>query len=55
MLRLSQYEMNIEYMTQKCVPIADCLSRLISPNSAQEDESLNWQIADLDVEPVNID
>ena len=55
MLRLSQYEMNIEYVTQKCVPIADCLRRLISPNSAQEDEPLNLQIADLGVEPVNID
>ena len=55
MLRLSQYEMNVEYVTQKCVPVADCLSRLISPNSAQEDESLNLQIADLGVEPVNID
>ena len=55
MLRLSQYEMNVEYVTQKCVPVADCLSRLISPNSAQEDKSLNLQIADLGVEPVNID
>ena len=42
-------------MTQKCVSITDCLSRLISPNSAQEDESLNLQITDLGVEPVNID
>ena len=55
MLRLFQYEMNIEYVTQKCVPIADCLSRLISPNSAQEDKSLNLQIVYLGVEPVNID
>ena len=55
MLRLSQYEMNVEYVTQKCVPVADCLNRLISPNSAHEDETLNLQIADLGVEPVNID
>ena len=55
MLRLSQYEMNVEYVTQKCVTVTDCLSRLISPNSAQEDETLNLQIADLGVEPVNID
>ena len=55
MLRLSQYEMNVKYMTQKCVPVANCLSRLISPNSAQEDETLNLQIADLGMEPVNID
>ena len=47
--------MNIEYVTQKCVPITDCLSRLMSPSSAKEDESLNLQIADLGVEPVNID
>ena len=47
--------MNDEYVTQKCVPVADCLSRLISPNSAQEDESLDLQIRDLGVEPMNID
>ena len=47
--------MNIEYVTQKCVPVTDYLSRLISPNSAQEDESLTLQITDLGVEPVNID
>ena len=41
--------MNIEYVTQKCVPITDCLS------SAQEDESLNMQITDLGVELVSID
>ena len=39
--------MNIEYVTQKCVPVADCLSRLINPNNAQEDESLDLQISDL--------
>ena len=55
MLRLSQYEMNVEYVTQKCVPVTDCLSRLIHPNSAQEDETLNLQIADSGVEPMNID
>ena len=44
MLRLVQYEMNIEYMTQKCVPVTDCLCRLINPNSTQEDETLNLQI-----------
>ena len=26
LLRLSQYEMNVQYVTQKCVPIGDCLS-----------------------------
>ena len=26
LLRLSQYQMDIHYVTQKCVPIADCMS-----------------------------
>ena len=47
--------MNVEYVTNKCVPVANCLSRLINAKSAQEDETLNLQIADLGVEPVNID
>ena len=47
--------MNVEYVTSKCVPVADCLSRLINAKSAQEDETLNLQITDLGVEPVNID
>ena len=55
MLRLSQYEMDIQYVTQKCVPIGDCLSQLINNASAQEDESLNLQITDLGVEPMNMD
>ena len=53
LLRLSQYEMNIEYVTSKCVPVANCLSRLINAKSAQEDGTLNLQITDLGVEPVN--
>ena len=36
LLRLSHYEMNIEYVTSKHVPVADCLSRLVNSNSAQE-------------------
>ena len=55
LLRLSQYEMNIEYVTSKHVPVADCLSRLVNSNSAQEDDTLNLQIANLCVEPVQID
>ena len=47
--------MNVEYVTSKHVPIADCLSRLVNSNSAQEDDTLNLQIADLGVEPVWID
>ena len=52
LLRLSQYEMNVNYVTSKHVPVADCLSRLINVKSAQEDDTLNLQIADLGVEPV---
>ena len=55
LLRLSQYEMNVNYVTSKHVPVADCLSRLINAKSACEDETLNLQIADLSVEPVQID
>ena len=55
LLRLSQYEMNVNYVTSKHVPIADCLSRLINIKSAQEDDTLNLQIANLGVEPVKID
>ena len=55
LLRLSQYEMNVKYVTSKHVPVADCLSRLINIRSAQEDDTLNLQIADLGVEPVKID
>ena len=55
MLRLSQYEMNVEYVTSKHGPVADCLSRLVNSNSAQEDDTLNLQIANLGVEPVQID
>ena len=44
--------MNIEYVTSKHVPVADCLSRLVNIKSAQEDDTLNLQIANLGVEPV---
>ena len=30
LLRLSQYEMNVKYVTSKHVPVGDCLSRLIN-------------------------
>ena len=55
LLRLSQYEMEVQYITQKHVPIADCLSRLVVNATAVEDESLNLQIVDLGVENVRID
>ena len=47
--------MNVQYMTSKCVVIGDCLLCLIDHTSAKEDDSLNLQIADLGVEPVQID
>ena len=47
--------MNVEYVKSKHVPVADCLSRLVNSNSTQEDDTLNLQIADLCVEPVQID
>ena len=55
LLRLSQYKMDVHYITQKHVPIADCLSRLVLNATAVEDESLNLQIADLGVENIRID
>ena len=47
MLRLSQYQMNVKYVTQKCVPIVDCMSRLINLKTGVEDPTLNLQIADV--------
>ena len=44
--------MNVNYVTFKHVPEANCLSRLINIKSAHQDETLNLQIADLSVEPV---
>ena len=55
LLRLSQYEMEVQYVTQKHVPIADCLSRLVVDDTAVEDESLNLQIVGLGVENMRID
>ena len=47
--------MDVHYVTQKHVPIADCLSRLVVNTTAVEDESLNLQIVDLGVENIRID
>ena len=46
LLRLSQYQFDVKYISQKHVPLADCLSRLCSNNS-EEDPSLDVQIAEL--------
>ena len=53
MLQLSQYQMRVKYITHKCVPIADCMSRLVNLKSGVEDTTLNLQIADVTKTNVN--
>ena len=48
-LHLSQYQIDVQYVTQKCVPIADCMSRLINSKTGIDDPSLSLQIADVTV------
>ena len=55
MLRLSQYQMHVKYITQKCVPIVDCMSWLINSKTGVEDPTLNLQIADVTKTNVNWD
>ena len=50
LLSLSQYEMDLKYVTHKCVPLSDCTSHLIDITSGKDDPSLNLQIADFGVE-----
>ena len=45
--------MHVKYITQKCVPIADCMSRLVNLKSGIEDPTLNLQIADITKTNVN--
>ena len=47
LLCLSQYQINIQYVIHKCVPIADCMSRLIDHKTGKEDPSLNLQITNV--------
>ena len=47
--------MHVKYVTQKCVPIADCMSRLINLKTGVEDPTLNLQIADITKTNVNWD
>ena len=49
LLRLSHYEMNMTYVTQKNVPIAECLSRLIDVKTSEEDPTLDLQITNLGI------
>ena len=37
----------VKYITHKCIPIADCMSRLVNLKSGVEDPTLNLQIADV--------
>ena len=53
MLRLSKYQMQIKYVTHKCVPITDCMSRLVSLKSGVEDPTLTLQIANVTKTNVN--
>ena len=46
LLRLSQYQFDVKYISQKHVPLADCMSRLCSNNS-EEDPSLDIQIVEM--------
>ena len=47
--------MNIVYMTHKCVPMADCLSRLVDVKMGKGDPTLNLQIADVRLDQMPID
>ena len=43
LLRLSQYEMDVKYVTHKCVPVADCMSCLIDVTSGKDDPILTFK------------
>ena len=45
--------MHVKYVMQKCVPIADCMSRLINLKTGVEDPTLNLQIANVTKTNVN--
>ena len=53
LLCLTQYQMQVKYVTHKCVPIADCMSHLVDSTSEQEDPTLNLQITDVTRSNVN--
>ena len=55
LLHLSQYQMDVQYVAQKCVPIAECMSRLIDLKTGIDDPSLSLQIADATMDPNSID
>ena len=41
--------MDVKYVTQKNVPIADCLSHLVDVKTSKHDSTLDLQIADLGI------
>ena len=49
LLHLNQYQMDIQYVTQKCLQIANCMSRLTGIKTGKDDPSLNLQIANVTV------
>ena len=53
LLQLSQYQMQVKYVTHKCIPIVDCMSRLVDLKSRIEDPTLNLQITDITKTNVN--
>ena len=55
LLHLSQYQMDVQYVIQKYVSIADCMSRLIDLKAGIDDPSLSLQIADITMDPNSID
>ena len=47
--------MNVAYVMQKCVPMANCLSCLVDAKMGKEDPTLNLQIADVRLDQMPID
>ena len=50
MLRLSQYNMNVQYKAGKHLLLSDCLSRLSDPATQEEGESLNLHVMSIESE-----
>ena len=44
MFRLTQYHMKVIYKLGKSMFISYCLSRMLDPDTCEEDESLNLQV-----------
>ena len=53
LLQLSQYQRQVKYVTHKCIPIADCMSRLVNLKSGTEHPTLNLQITNITKTNVN--